>query len=583
MVKLLSRQEMQNTISIIDDSPFTDQIGSDDLRQLATYVADRYISEPLRRATKLESNDLMSFHTPGVYIALRSDGIKKASIWTEGGTVGDMIAEGVTDARHSLPPETAKNIDTIELCLTHSYKNVDPAADPNIFLYNLNRGIVGLEIQRSGNLIRYSPNEMIARNLSLSSALDLVINQHILTIEQLLSLTKIRVFDCLQILVYLHPVPKAINMVRGNQIVTMDEVTADNVQNLSDGLADWLVGQVNEDGRLTYKYWPSRGEESSNTNMIRQWMASLALVRIAQDRNAPTLVDLVGKNIQYNLDHYFRSENGLGLIEWNGRVKLGAVALAALTLTEYPRQEQYEYARNQLLRTVDFLWNEDGSFCSFYEPSGRCNVNQNFYPGEALLLWSFLYQQTKNPELLYKIMKSFEYYRQWHLENRNPAFVPWHTQAYYNLWQITPDEDLEQFIFQMNDWLLEMQQGESNQFPDTMGRFYDPTRQHFGPPHASSTAVYVEGLIDAYRLAEEVGDYDRAQKYRAAILRGTRSLMQLQYTDDIDMYYINQRDRVQGGLRTTVYDNTIRVDNVQHAYMAVRKIPSLFSEDDYQQ
>ena len=40
--------------------------------------------------------------------------------------------------------------------------------------------------------------------------------------------------------------------------------------------------------------------------------------------------------------------------------------------------------------------------------------------------------------------------------------------------------------------------------------------------------------------------------------------MQLEFADDIDMFYIPDRTAVRGGLRTAVYNNEIRVDNVQH-------------------
>ena len=72
----------------------------------------------------------------------------------------------------------------------------------------------------------------------------------------------------------------------------------------------------------------------------------------------------------------------------------------------------------------------------------------------------------------------------------------------------------------------------------------------------------------------------RAQAYRLAILRGLRSLMQLQFRDGIDMYYVGRTERVQGGIRTEAYDNTIRVDNVQHGLMALLKILARMSGED---
>jgi hypothetical protein len=178
-------------------------------------------------------------------------------------------------------------------------------------------------------------------------------------------------------------------------------------------------------------------------------------------------------------------------------------------------------------------------------------------------------------------MASFRYYRDWHREQRNPAFVPWHTMAYEKVWNLTGDAALRDFVFEMNDWLLEMQQWEDAPADDVAGRFYNPDRPDYGPPHASSDGVYLEGLIASYRLAVGVEDDDRAESYRTAIARVTRNLMQLQFADEIDMYYVSQQDRVRGGLRTTVYDNRIRVDNVQHGLMGVLDVLDAFAPADY--
>ncbi len=131
----------------------------------------------------------------------------------------------------------------------------------------------------------------------------------------------------------------------------------------------------------------------------------------------------------------------------------------------------------------------------------------------------------------------------------------------------------------MIDWILDLEEWQSARVPDMKGRFYDPARPRYGPPHASSTGVYLEGLIDAYRLAKDVGDESRAKLYRRAILRGLRSLMQLQFVDDVDMFYISRVKAVRGGLRTTVYDNTIRVDNIQHGLMAILRILTTFDAE----
>ena len=73
-------------------------------------------------------------------------------------------------------------------------------------------------------------------------------------------------------------------------------------------------------------------------------------------------------------------------------------------------------------------------------------------------------------------------------------------------------------------------------------------------------------------MAEHVGDGERAERYWRAIRRGLRNVMQLQYDDEADLFYVPDTERVRGGIRTEVYENVVRVDNVQHNLMAVLEI-----------
>ena len=257
----------------------------------------------------------------------------------------------------------------------------------------------------------------------------------------------------------------------------------------------------------------------------------------------------------------------------NNSAKLGAAALAALAILEHPQREKYTKFFHHLCWGIEALWQPDGSFRTFHKPPER-NDNQNFYPGEALLFWASLYQVNREPKTLRQSYQSFQYYQDWHRSHRNPAFIPWHTQAYALLFEVTEDLSFSDFIFEMNDWLLSMQQWETVEYKDLQGRFYNPKHPEYGPPHASSTGVYLEGLIEAYRIANLIGENKRAKAYQTAIHKGIRSLKQLQFKDERDMFYISQRDYVLGGLRTTVYDNTIRVDNIQHGLMALLKLIS---------
>ncbi len=299
-------------------------------------------------------------------------------------------------------------------------------------------------------------------------------------------------------------------------------------------------------------------------------MASLALVRLARFHDAPEISALAERNIAFNLKHYYAEEDGLGLIDERGKVKLGAIALAAMAIRECPNRSDKSHIESLLRNTVDALWQVNGEFRTFLRPANR-NDCQNFYPGEAPLLWSQGYAESGDSQLLRRIERSFEYYQQWHQKNRNPAFVPWHTQAYWCLWRalvsdrhrlvdFSLTDRLREAIFEMNDWLIDIQQWEDAPSVDCRGRFYSPD-QPFGPPHASSTAVYLEGLSDAYCMAKSVGDNGRAYSYKRSILRGIRSLAQLCFKTDTDMFYI--KNAIESGVElpprstTTLFESTM--------------------------
>ncbi|MEO7295667.1 MAG: hypothetical protein ABIZ57_05960 [Candidatus Limnocylindria bacterium] len=512
------------------------------------------------------------------YVALRIDGVLAEDAWAEGTSSADALSTALIASRDGLDADEGQRVDSIEVAIAGPER--EPGLDGSTIANNLDRGTLGMNVSLSnGETARYAPSRMIAENTSFDRVIERLQESGDIPADGLAT-DDIELFEATQLLVDLDA-ETVTRVVRGNELIPASAVTEETTRVLATGMADWLTRQLDDDGRMVYAYFPSRGEESQSNNMIRQWMATVALQRIAEDRDDDTLRRRARDNTIFNLDLSYRREDGLGLIaDPDGDVKLGAVALAALALSQSSDRASFAEEEAALRRTVDHLWSPDGSFDTFYVPAGRRD-NQNFYPGEALLLWAVTLEREFDPDLLDRFMTSFAYYRAWHREQPNPAFVPWHTMAYAKVWAITKDPALRDFVFEMNDWLLDLQQWEDAPAPDAAGRFYNPDRPDFGPPHASSDGVYLEGLIAAHRLTVAVDDDVRGEIYRTAIARGIRHLMQLQFADAVDMYYVSRRDRVAGGMRTTVYDNAIRVDNVQHGLLAVMDVLESFGPADY--
>jgi hypothetical protein len=514
-----------------------------------------------------EGRDEIAFEPvpePAAYVALRRAGRRLV----EGYTVDRDWVQAVLRAVRELEPR-ASGTDLVEVCLPHSRRVlwVHAGRAP---IDTVHRGIRGLTLRHGAYVRHLCPTAAIAQNKSFERAVAAFRADYRLSEESWVEHGIAEEFEAYQLLIRLEPSPSIERLHRGNQIVPITEVGLESARNLVAGMSDWMKAQVQPHGRMVYMYFPSRGTESSENNMIRQFMATLCLQRIAKRERTPEARELAARNLRYNLAQFYRHDGLHGFIEWRGARKLGAAALAALAIVEAPTRADHAEEELALRELVESMQQPDGSFRTFYR-SDR-NDNQNFYPGEALLLWATLLEEETNAALAQRFERAFEYYRRWHRENRNPAFVPWHTQAYYKVWRRTHDERHRDFIFEMNDRIADFQQWEEAPYEDLRGRFYDPDRPDWGPPHASSTGVYVEGLVDARELAREVGDEDRLARYSLVIRRALRSMMQLQFLDDTDMFYIARRERVRGALRTNEYDNRIRVDNVQHSLMGVFKL-----------
>ncbi len=498
-----------------------------------------------------------------VFMAARKKGRKLGSAWSGGGPLWPFLSREL---------DKYPDADFFELCVTERVRHAT-ASKWEKLVTNRASGRFGLHVTLPDRVYRFSPTEMIAQNRPPQRFFTWALDQNDLTPERFFEIGGgVELLAMSQYFGFLGE-GRAVEIYRGNQIVPADEQDVKRIEDVIDGMAAWYMANVGPDGEIPYKYWPSRGKYSEADNTIRRFMATIAFNRLGIDRSDGAMRKAARRNLDFNLERFYRVEDGLGLIEWDGSVKLGAVALAALAILESPQADKYAEQYQALRRTIDALWRNDGSFRTFYRPAGR-NDNQNFYPGEALLMIASELEKTPNDAVLEKALNCAAYYREWHFHDRNPAFVPWHVMACAKLFRITGDRWLTDYIFEMSDWLLDHQQWRGELDPDLWGRFYTPDKP-YGPPHASSTGVFMEGMVDAMLLAREAGDTERAEAYETSVWRGARSIAQLQFKDDVDMFYVSRRERVRGGVRTEAYNNEIRVDNIQHALMALLRFRHL--------
>ncbi len=415
---------------------------------------------------------------------------------------------------------------------------------------------------------------MVARNLGFVRALDKFMQKCDIDLSTLTRHGGVSVFSARQFLVSGDGGTEPKELFRGSTLVPpVPSDGEDRAADLADGIGRWMLRNLSGDGSLPYKYWPSRGAESPADNAIRRFLASLALARLGEHHGDAEIREAARRNLRFNLTKYFRHiGGGIGAIVERTGAKLGAAALAALCILESPASSEFATELGMLTAGVNSLADEEAGFRTFFFPPERDGENWNFYSGEALLFWAeAARRRAEGAPPLERCAATFERCRERHYRARNPAFVPWHTQACTSLFAQTRRREFADFVFEITDWLLPMQQWDG--LPaDLRGRFYDPRRPEFGPPHAASTGAYLEGLADALALARALGDETRVAAYERVADRGLRSLRQLQFRGPHDMFYIARKERVMGALRTEAYDNAVRVDSAAHALAAALKL-----------
>ena len=327
---------------------------------------------------------------------------------------------------------------------------------------------------------------------------------------------------------------------------------------LIDGAEGWALRNIQPDGSYPYLV----GEPGDNA--IRRFLMPVALAELAALRGSAAIHELARRNLEWCLKTYLREadERRSFVVEKRG-LKLGAAACAGQAIIAVGGFER-ELAR--IAAGIDSLFDERYGFRTFASPPERDGENWHYYLPEALLFWAEMgRKRMPGAPDLERVARAFElsakkFHRLCRGQRGAPAFIPWYVRAARSLYDwIGPYKNLET-AFQMSDWLESMQQWDGVE-PQHRGRFHDPTRPHYGPPHVASTGAYLEGYAAAIELARAVGDAERQVRYLRIARRALASLERLQLRNITDGarlgHLLTEHDRAQ-----------LRIDNLAHVLVA---------------
>lgn len=355
---------------------------------------------------------------------------------------------------------------------------------------------------------------------------------------------------------------RIVDLYRYNILINSDEIDSKLLFERIALAKTWFLNNVNNrTERLQYMYYPSSDKYSSSNNYVRQLATLWSITKLKDFFQDSSFDNLIKETLNYYLDYSVCIED-YSFIMISNEAKLAYNAFLILSLLHVPDYPDNKKWLTLLAKGIISLQNIDGSFNTYFV-SDR-NTGIDYYPGEAMLALIKLYNKTGERTYLDSVYKAFYYYRRYWRNNKNTAFIPWHSQIYFLLYKEIKDPQIKDFVFEMNDWLINNYQIYSDAYVDEIGGFPK------GNPR-NSTSSYLEGITDAYLLARDIEDNLYINKYQNAIRLGVRFILLTQYTED-NAFYIENQKRALGGFRHSLISNTQRIDYTQHAIMALMKI-----------
>jgi len=347
---------------------------------------------------------------------------------------------------------------------------------------------------------------------------------------------------------------------RCSPLLEVEYITNDMILNRLELAGECYLANIDPQTELVqYEYYPVLNVYSGNNNHLRQLASLWIMCKLYNFTKDERYLPVINRTLDYYLSFKIDEKDFSHI--YVGGDDIANNGFIILALCEYDKYPDSDILIKRLARGILVQQSDNGSYALSFSYN---NIDgMEYYPGEAMFGLMKCYQKTENISYLESVENGFNYYRDYWRDYQNNPMIPWHSQAYTILYEVTGDKNYADFVFEMNDWLINNYQIlENPDFKDKLGGFYNNP--------GASTSVYLEGVNDAYMLACLLNDTHHMDLYKESISSGVCFLLQTQYTKD-NVFYLENTDQALGGFRSSLIDGKVRVDNIQHAVNALIK------------
>jgi len=327
-----------------------------------------------------------------------------------------------------------------------------------------------------------------------------------------------------------------------------------------------------------YNWDPVAGEwKTGEESLARQIMATITLVRLYGFTGRDEFAYGAGRAFEVIVEELEEQEDGTLRL-----YSIGSTALGIMALTEYAEltgSTEYDEVIDGLAAHVASKYNDDGS----WDEGARLQWQQLHKT-----LWN-LYTHTGDEVWL----DMLETTGRWQYDNLDSGSeVGEEMWEYPYLWGLWAAEPMTELYFERpNDWIAELvffvgdDVVEKQWTPLTtenenwVGGYHANPPNEDGAPNWNNT-LKLEAVADCYRLAEHLGDEERAWRYRRSALAGTEHLLRWQFRQG-DTADFDDPDFPIGGMKMYVDNPNVRVDIPAHGTLAITKVADYLDLEDY--
>ncbi len=347
----------------------------------------------------------------------------------------------------------------------------------------------------------------------------------------------------------------------------------------------YLVGSVGHDGRMVYTYNPATAEQPDDYNILRHAGTAYSMFDLYMTTKNAELLSAAQRARGYLLkqvEPWTKDGADAAVVAFGKKIKLGGAALAVIMLAkeiEATGNKEHLPVAQKLARYIELQQRADGSFISSRNRSDGSERDfvSVYYPGEALLALVRMYSVDKNTRWLDVAERGAHYLIEDRDKNKPIAKLPHDHWLLYALNELHRSRPKAIYLEHSRRIVASMREGQRRKTwpPDYLGSFYTP-------PRTTPTATRAEGLLAAYKMFEDYGSDDEAERTLQMIHLAVAFELQTQFLAESAML-LDRPQRALGAFHRGLTHFEIRNDYVQHNISALLELYRLMKRKEIEQ